>query len=107
MTEEPFDVEIDTHKPWHMRRELFDGLTAKTKAEIAANWKESGMQLPTEAELKRLPLEQRGELMGVVKLWLAWAGHKSSATATGKVSKELVIERDENGRLMKATVYKS
>ena len=67
MTEEPFDVEIDTHKPWHMRRELFDGLTAKTKAEIAANWKESGMQLPTEAELKRLPLEQRGELMGVVQ----------------------------------------
>ena len=108
MTEETFEVEIDTHKPWHTRRELFDALTPKTKAEIVEAWKESGMQLPTEAEIERLPLEQKRELMGVVKLWLAWAGHKSSTAAgTGKVSKELVIERDDDGRLMKATVYKS
>jgi hypothetical protein len=101
--EETFEVEIDTHKPWHMREELFNALTAKTKMEIVQDWKASGMQMPTQQEIKKLPTKEQHELLRVVQGWLIWAGHKPKAG--GKVKRGLRIDRNPNGKLMGAEVY--
>jgi hypothetical protein len=105
VTDETFEVEIDQARPWHMREELFKALTDRTKMEIAEEWKRLGMELPSRAELNALPDEQRAELMRVVNGWLIWAGHKPVGVGGGKPSRTLEIERDGNGRLMKATEY--
>lgn len=106
MTEE--EIELDTNKPWALRKEYFDALKPDDKTRLAKDWVEAGMQLPTEREVQSLPLEQQHELLGLVKAWFIWAGKKPPDSApTGRLVKELIVDRDGNGRLTRAAVYKS
>jgi hypothetical protein len=101
--QETFEVTIDESKPWTMRLALFEALTSRTKAEIAAEWKRLGMQLPTTAEINALPPDQQRELMHVAQLWLTWAGHPPPGDR--KPRRSLELERDGNGRLKAAKEY--